>query len=134
MQENECILDTNTILRFLLKDDLNKALAVKSLLSQDKNFYIYDVIIAEIVWVLLKVYKFEKTEILNKIKNLLALENIFYSKPRIQEAFDIWEINNISYVDAYLLAGSIIDKRSPLYTFDDGIIKAKVSDNLAKKP
>lgn len=134
MQENECILDTNILLRFLLKDDLNKAFAVKSLLSQDRSYYIYDVVIAEIMWVLLKVYKFEKIEILNRIKNLLALQNIFYSKLRIQEAFDIWEVNDISYVDAYLLAGSIIDKRAPLYTFDDGIIKAKASENLAKKP
>ena len=122
------LLDSNIILRVLIEDDKVQLNKIKKLLHSDKNFYLHDVIVSEVIWVAVKFYKVDKETVINAITNLIELPNLFCDKDRILEALNIWNSSTkLSFVDSYLLASSSIDKNDAVYTFDKGILKTKVN-------
>ncbi len=68
-------LDTNVLVRFLVRDDKVQAKAVYRIFKQaeaDKNqFWVSLVVILEMLWVLESVYEIQKSEILDAIDELL---------------------------------------------------------------
>ncbi len=71
-------LDTNILIRFLIRDDERQAQSVfKRFLQAEKEgeiFFIPLVVVLEIVWVLESVYQKEREEILNSIGEILQLK------------------------------------------------------------
>ena len=69
------LLDTNYILRFLLKDD-DEMYEVSKSTIQNNNCFIDNEVLAEVVFVLLKVYKIPKNDISTTLEKFLSLPNI----------------------------------------------------------
>ena len=114
----KALIDTNLIIRFLLNDDPKKAIRVEELLSdKNNNYLILDLVVAEIIWVLKSYYQFDKDLIIDKIKALIHLDSISCSKVLLDHALDIWEKNNISYVDSYIIA-TAISENLKVYSYD----------------
>ena len=100
------LLDTNYILRFLLRDDEEMYQIAKNVIQNSKCF-INNEVIAEVVYVLLKVYKVPKDKIENSLKKFIFLPNInTNSKKYIAEALKIFSRKNLDFVDAILCAKS----------------------------
>lgn len=119
MPRNYPILDTNIILRFLLADNEKQATAAAAILQQkDKKYWLPDQVIAEIIYVLLSFYHFNKNSIIESIKKLINHDVIYADKKTINSALDIYMIQNISFIDAYLKALVENNKSSFIYTFD----------------
>lgn len=126
------LLDTNLIIRFLVNDDLQKVSRVEKLLIDTNNTNVLlDTIVAEIIWVLSSYYSLKKTEVIEKIRALIHVDNIECNAVLINKALSLWEENNISYVDSYLAAvaslGNLI-----LLSYDDKL-KA-ISEITVKEP
>ena len=99
------LLDTNLIIRFLVHDDPEKALRVKKVLLDYKNTNaLLDTVVAEIIWVLSSYYEQDKFSIVEKIRALVHVDTIVCNKSLLDRSLTVWENNNISFIDSYIIA------------------------------
>lgn len=103
------LLDANVIIRFLVRDDellYEKSLEImKEIEEGRKEALLLDFILAEIIYVLKRIYKIDKTKITNVLKKIL-LNDHFYTDNKLVtfEALDIYANKNIDFADAMLCA------------------------------
>ncbi|OGE64414.1 hypothetical protein A3I48_01670, partial [Candidatus Daviesbacteria bacterium RIFCSPLOWO2_02_FULL_36_7] len=120
------LIDTNLIIRFLLKDNLTQAEAAKTILTQsDEDLILPDIAVAEVVWVLQSVYEFKKQEVIEKIFELLKLSSLIINSSLLTNSLVIYQNHHISFVDAYLMAYCEYYKLAGIYSFDKGLDKVK---------
>jgi len=114
------IVDANIILRYLLFDNVELAKKAAEIIENNKIFLPFEVI-AEIVYVLEKVYKIERAEISRSLKELLKGENIHtYDSDILNKALEIFSSRKIDFVDT-LLCGYSLVRDDEVITFDKKI-------------
>ncbi len=118
-------IDTNIFLRFLMKDDKDKAANCYKLMEQLAQGKIKaqttTLVIAEIVWVLQspKNYNCSPTTIKNILSPILNMKGLMLSeKSIIQYALDIFVQEEIEFIDAYNAAFMEKSKISSIYSYD----------------
>lgn len=124
------ILDTNSLLRFLLNDIPSQAQQTTELLSKAKakkvKVYIPQIIIFEIFFALDKYYKFLKTEVVDKIAALLSTKYLEIEDRLIfQDALELYKDKKIDFVDCFLICKAK-DAGYSLFTFDIQLKKLKI--------
>ncbi|MBE6082480.1 MAG: type II toxin-antitoxin system VapC family toxin [Tissierellaceae bacterium] len=116
------IADANIVLRYLLNDTEELAKKATEIL-ENNEVYIPNEIIAEIVYVLEKVYKVKNDEISNTLKNLFQYGNLkVIDLDVVEEALDIYGKKKFDFVDTLLYAYYKI-KGYEIYTFDKKLNK-----------
>jgi len=121
------LLDANYILRFLLKDNLEMYEIAKDCIVNNDCTVINEVL-AEVVFVLLKVYKVTKKDITQSLINILKYDNIVMNdKNIIIQSLEIFENKSLDFVDCILCAKS---KQYTVKTFDKKLNKC-ISNNQA---
>ena len=114
------VLDTNYILRFLIKDNEEMYYESRNVIKNNDCF-IDNEVLAEVVFVLLKVYKISKNNIRISLEKFLSLPNIILnSKVTILKALEIFDEKNLDFVDAILCAKS---EKYEVKTFDKKLNK-----------
>ena len=115
------ILDANYILRYLLADNEEMYIAAKNTIQNDDCLLVNEVI-AEVVYVLLGVYKVPKAEIAEKLTDLIMLDNfvLHEDKHYMIKAFQIYQSKNLDFVDCCLCA---LREKYKVKTFDKKLIK-----------
>jgi predicted nucleic-acid-binding protein len=112
-------IDANVILRFLLADNEEMFKISKEIMHE--NIYISNEVLAEVIYVLEKFYKFKRGIIFDKLYKLIGLKNIFnYDKQFLLKALEIYGTSNLDFVDCLLCAFSEIDD---IVTFDKKLLK-----------
>lgn len=119
------LLDANIIIRYLVADDPQKADKIEKLLKTKTHFWLTDVTVAEIVWVLSSYYRLTPKEISQKLEALLALPNIKAHKKRLAKALNYYRQHRIDWIDAYLIAFSLEKNFGPIISYDRDIDKIK---------
>lgn len=116
------IIDANIILRYLLKDNLE--LHQKSIdIIENQQLFLPNEIIAEIVYVLEKVYNISKREIRDVLTQLFEKSNFeFIDKNVIISSLKYYAKFNLDFADSLLLAYSTVQNTSIL-TFDKRLNK-----------
>ena len=116
------IIDANVVLRYLLKD--NQPLFEKSVQIIDSNkIFLTHVIIAEIVYVLEKVYKIPRKEIQKTLSDLFSRTSIIIiDKQLILLALKDYVKYNLDFADAILLSYNQM-KNYVVITFDKKLNK-----------
>ena len=120
-------VDTNIILRYLLNDNekLNKE-AVQ--IIDNNDIFIPTEVIVEVSYVLNKVYKVEKSEILDVVLQLLNMDGInFRNNETIELAFKTYAKKNLDIVDCILFA-YYKNEHLDVKTFDKKLSKI-IEDN-----
>src|SRR5438034_7472020 len=69
-------VDTNTIVRYLVRDDVNQAQRAAGLIEGDQPLRVSIVIIAEVAYVLSTLYGVARIDVVDAICTLLDRENI----------------------------------------------------------
>lgn len=111
------IVDANVILRYLLQDAIQFLDQARDKI-ENQNIFIPNEVIAEVVYVLEKVYKVERLQISDNLKNLLNYGNIRTNDKHILiEALKAYSEIKIDFVDALLFAYSKIGGHT-IFTFD----------------
>ena len=111
------IVDTNVILRYLL-NDVDELVVKAAVILENDHIFIPVEIIAEVVYVLEKVYKTERDEIANSIKGLGRYKNIEMNEREIvYRAMDYYESKRLDFIDCLLLAYHTV-KDIEIETFD----------------
>lgn len=117
-------IDTNVIIRFLTRDDPKLTRKAEEIFKNAKKreLEIPNFILMEVVWVLLSFYELEKGEIIEKLEGILAFDKFNLNRKVLRRAIDIYRDNNVSFVDAYLIAKGKC-KSQEIISFDDRIKK-----------
>lgn len=116
------IVDTNIILRFLLKDDEKQSPESLAIINNNEIFIPNEVFV-EAIYVLRTVYKFPKEEINNIIQDLLSEENVvFQNKDVIETTISTYVAKNIDIVDCMLYAYKKCESHD-IETFDKDLKK-----------
>ena len=116
------ILDTNAVLRFLLRDDEEKAVYIYSMMKQETCLIPIEVL-AEAVYVLAKTYKIERTLIQEKLLNVLWRENVKTSNQEVVEvALRCFGETRFDFVDCLMIGYSLVEGHQIL-TFDKKLKK-----------
>ncbi|MEW6087705.1 MAG: PIN domain-containing protein [bacterium] len=135
---NRSFIDTSVILRFLVKDDDVKKEASRKLIKDSKGndviLYLLPVTILEIVWVLEKVYRFERKKIREYVESILntpeleiELENVF------RKAIEVYEEKNVKFADAVMGFWGLEKGFNTVYTYDEKDFK-RIEGLEVKKP
>ncbi len=107
--KNIHIVDTNFILRFLLADHAQhyrQASAFMALVQNgQERAYIPESVMAECIYVLLKVYKTPYAEIVEQLSALLNYRGIVGEHiPAMRQALHVSLVSSISFVDAMVFS------------------------------
>lgn len=122
-------LDTNILIRFLVKDDLKQAEKVFTLLKQAESkrhlFFISDFTVIETVWVLSKLYECTNKDISNAFKILLSIPIInFESENLLKEFIIIAEKTTLDLADLLIGLSGIYNNCKETITFDKKAAKS----------
>jgi len=101
-------LDTNVLIRFLVKDDKHQADIVYQLFKKaekDKNtFYVPLLVVLETIWVLESVYKISRLDILDSINALVLMPILDFESQSTILSFILSARNNKTELPDLLIA------------------------------
>ncbi len=121
------LLDANYILRFLLKDNLEMYEISKDCIVNNDCIILTEVL-AEVVFVLLKVYRVPKQQISEVLIPVLKYDNIIMNDKNILiHSLEIFKNKNLDFVDCILCANS---KKYTVKTFDKKLNKCISGNQL----
>jgi predicted nucleic-acid-binding protein len=117
------LLDANVLLRFLTRDDPEKAEDCRQLLLQaareNDSLLVTSLVFAELVWVLEKVYKWERLAIAPVLTKLLALPGLNIPEKKIlKQALETYCEAGIDFIDAYQAAVALANGITQIYSYD----------------
>ncbi len=115
-------LDTNVLVRYLVRDDLQQAEAARALLDSltaERPGYVCREVTVELVWVLERAYGLARDRIATILDELVATEGLV-----IEDADDVaraglrYRAPGAGFSDLMVLAATERSGAHPLYTFD----------------
>jgi predicted nucleic-acid-binding protein len=109
LKKNFYLIDTNVVIRFLTRDHQelsNKSAEIfKKIEKGEIKAKITESVLAEIVYVIMKIYGKNREYTANVIKKILALKGIVnHDKTRLKKALNIFANQKVDIVDALLLS------------------------------
>jgi predicted nucleic-acid-binding protein len=121
-------LDTNVLVRYLVKDNEAQFAQVKKLVTQvlqsGATLYVPVTVILELEWVLRSNFDKTKLQVIEALTTLLsAAELSFASESAIEEAVHLYKNHNADFADCVHIALSHVAGESPLWTFDKAASK-----------
>ena len=115
-------LDTNVLVRYLVRDDVEQAEAARSLLESltvEHPGYICREVTVEIVWVLERAYGYSRDQIATILEELVATEElIIEATDDVGRAASSYRTGGAGFSDLMILAAAEQVGARPLYTFD----------------
>lgn len=120
------IIDSNAVLRYLLRDNLAQCDVVEKTLKKAKelgdSFYISREVVMECVYTLTRFYKVSRADVFSSLKSFFdAREIILEDRELIMKTLECFLTTNISYVDCLVLVRSR-EMDGKLVTFDKKLL------------
>jgi predicted nucleic-acid-binding protein len=116
-------LDTNILVRYLVKDDDQQPAAAKKLIQAairaGETLFVPITVALELEWVLRTNFKFNKEQVTATLSSLLAsAELTFESEAAAEVALALYKKSSADFSDCMHIALAHIAGESPLWTFD----------------
>jgi predicted nucleic-acid-binding protein len=116
-------IDTNVLLRALVRDDTRQTpVAQRSLsqrLTQSNPGFINLIVLVETVWALRQVYGYGKEDIVNAIHGILeSVELMVEDSTAVEEALKLFESNPVDFADALIAVRNRDHGCTATMTFD----------------
>ena len=116
------VLDTNTILRCILQDNEEVAALVDERMARDECLIPLEVV-AEMVFVLLKVYCLNRTEIANSVLMIIRHKNVRVpNRGVVETALRYFEESKLDFVDCLMIGYAQVEGYK-IFTFDKELNK-----------
>src|SRR2546425_880138 len=113
-------VDTNVLVRFLVRDDAEQASRADSLI-RGEEIWISKTVLLETEWVLRSLYAFRPDSVARALQALAGLRNVsFEDEPGIAKALD-WSSQGLDFADAMHLASA--GNAEQFATFDRKLAK-----------
>lgn len=122
------LIDANVILRYLLRDNetlYQKAFAVlEKVRTGEDKVMILEGVLTECIYVLLKIYKVDRSTIAEKLRALLYYKGMVNPDKRdLIDSLNLFGQTSLSFVDC-LLGAKSKNHSMPIVTFDEDLLKA----------
>lgn len=129
-------LDTNVLVRFLVRDDADQAAAATSLIRsavrKGEPLFVPVTVLLELEWVLRSAFGFDKPAVLQALFGLLgSFELAFESEGAIEMALAQYDRSAADFFDCLHVALAQRANQSPLWTFDKAAAKLDGAKLLA---
>ena len=129
-------LDTNVLVRFLVRDDADQAAAATSLIRsavrKGEPLFVPVTVLLELEWVLRSAFGFDKPAVLQALFGLLgSFELAFESEGAIEMALAQYGRSAADFSDCLHVALAQQANQSPLWTFDKAAAKLDGAKLLA---
>ena len=115
-------LDTNVLVRFLVRDDEEQASAANELLSSltvDRPGFVCREVVVELVWVLERAYGFPRDQIADVLEHLVSTEVlVIEAADDVAQAAFRYRAASAGFSDLMILAAAERAQALPMYTFD----------------
>ena len=119
MATNIPSLDTNVLLRVILRDNAKLFDAALVLLARHKQFAVADQAIVEIVYALGGHYGYSRSAIAGIVTELMNNQHLNLNRPLFAKVLPNYvKHTGVSFTDCCLAAYAALNKQTPLYTFD----------------
>lgn len=124
---DQIVVDTNVLLRFLLRDIEGQYQIAKNLFLKSKakkvKLIVPQIVIFEILFNLQKYYNLDRNFIVEKVKNLLVADFLeIQDKDIFKSAVSLFENYNLDFVDCFLIAKAQI-LEAKIISFDNKLNK-----------
>lgn len=119
------VVDTSVIIRFLTGDDKDKAERFRKFIQNKEQIIVTDVVFAEIFWILKSFYKLERNTVVSMLESLLNIPSVVCRRDVLLETLSVLKDCNLSFIDSYLCAFSLIESDGKILSFDKGFNKLK---------
>lgn len=117
------VADANAILRFLLKDNQDQYEEATKVFDSNEQIYVPSEIIAEVVYVLQKVYLISREEIRSRLVHFISYPNVILDESdTICNALNAYADSNLDYADCIVYSHAK-SKSSDIFSFDKGLLK-----------
>ena len=131
-------VDTNVLLRLLIKDDNIKRKACERLLKKAKrkeiHLYILPIVIMEIVWVLEKYYKLDRKTVRELVEAVINTPELHIEMEDVfRKALRLYEERKVKFVDAVVGYWGLENDISIVYPYDERDFK-NIKDIEVRKP
>lgn len=125
-------LDTNIILRMVLRDVPKQCMAIVDMFMRYGHSYdVADLAITEAVYVLQKTYA--RKDVVDMLKAALTLPEIKYNSNLFDQVFPMYlEHPKLSFNDCCLAAYAALNEAEPLWTFDQALAKQSPTAKMLK--
>lgn len=113
-------IDTNILLRIILRDDAGLLEQAKRLLNKHQEFAVADLVIIELEYVLNGYYGYTRQEFADVLTNMLiANQHLNLNRQLFEPALTLYlKYPTESFDDCCLAIYAKLNKQTPLYTFD----------------
>jgi len=112
------IIDTNAIIRYILQDNQDMADLVEKQLMEVLCLIPTEVV-AEVVYVLNKVYSIDRQVVAATLKDFFCMKNIsIINRNVVNFALDVYSCSKLDFVDCLLVGYAKIEKYE-VFTFDN---------------
>ncbi|WP_419950398.1 PIN domain-containing protein [Candidatus Palauibacter sp.] len=115
-------LDTNVLVRYLVRDDAAQADAARALLetlSPDRPGYVCREVVVELVWVLERAYGFDRSDIATILEQLVTTAGlVIESADDVARSASGYRLGGAGFADRMILAAARRSDDDDLYTFD----------------
>lgn len=123
------LVDTNVILRFLLRDDENLFKIANSIFKSAESgktkIYIDELVVAESIWALTSFYKKDKKEVCNLLLKLFSKNWLINPRKNlIFSSLKLCVLTKLSYIDCWVYELSKLEFMK-LETFDKDLLRQK---------
>lgn len=130
-------IDTNILIRFLMRDDAQQANLAYGLLKQTEQrgelLFVPIAVVLEMIWVLESAYGISREEIIASINDLLSMPIfMFETQTAVQKFVVSARKNNFDLSDLLLAHSAAHANCNKVYTFDKKALKYKLFELLAK--
>ena len=116
------LLDANYLLRFIMHDNLEMAIEVRTAILSG-TVHVQDAVLEEVVHVLKRVYKIDRTVIADAILKFTELENVETGNQTVIETcMQYYSETSLDFVDC-LLAAYHLHEGHEILTFDKKLKK-----------
>jgi predicted nucleic-acid-binding protein len=120
-------LDANVLVRLLTADEPIQLKAATQLLAsfdgQANSFYINDMVLVELVWVLRRLYGFERKDTLPAVQSLLSSDAfVFEDRARLSQVIRLCSEQALDFADTMIALINIDAPCEYTATFDEAMV------------
>ena len=115
-------VDTNILIRHLTGDPPEQAQRATQYLDEADQLLLSDLILAEVAYVLESYYDVARPQVAETLRSVLSFRAIrVIDAALLQRAVELYEVNNLDFADAYLVASVERTGVGVVASFDRGI-------------
>ncbi|MCW5696296.1 MAG: type II toxin-antitoxin system VapC family toxin [Bauldia sp.] len=114
-------IDTNVLLRLFSDDNPAQAASAANLIDAQgpESIRVSNIVLAEMVWALARIYRQDKARIIEILVLLLGREElVFEFRSAVKTALDWYEHGRADFADYLIAASNAAAGAEPTYTFD----------------